>query len=1287
MRKQFLLPAAAAALTMLAAPAAFADYSNTVMSFNPAGYWRLNETTPVPAPNWATNLGTAGISAYGSYQGSVIQEATGALVAQPTDTAATFSGGRVAIGFNAALNPNGPFSVECWANKTTGSGYPLGVMSSMSTTVGRQGWLLYDNGSSWTFRLGMGASYMNSNPTGGTADVGSWYHLVGVFDGVNSILYVNGVAVDTQPISAPYQANPDYQSQIGTVANPAFTRNFAGTVDEVAIYTNALSAADILAHYQNGISASPTTPYQQLVLSKNPVAYYRLNEKTYVPPDPSTLPQTVNNGTVGTDATGTNYPGVSPGMASVPYSGFGAGNLAYGFDGFNGWVDLGNPDGLNISGTITLAAWIKPQATDGLRNIISHGYSTAPNGEVQMRINGGRYEIGSWDGTSSTGGTGFPMPAGDVGRWTFLAGTYDGAQWNLYWNGILMASNTASIGALQVTADWAIGARGTGTERFFSGEIDEAAIYTNALTTAQIQQIFYAANVPPIIVQQPKAPVGTVYEGSAVNLTGLATGNPTLAYQWTKNGTNLTGKTTTALALSSVVTNDSGNYALVVTNSYGAVTSSIVALAVISGPPLILQQPQSATRFVGTPATFSVTVGGSVPYSYQWMYNTNTVLSGATSSSYTISSVQLANAGTYSCIITNPYGSSNTVAAVLSVIPVPPGYPSVVMGDHPIAYWRLGESTGTKAGDYAGGHDGVYNNATLGQPGYSLLDTDTAATFGPGLNSYVGSIQGITFAGPASSATFSLEFWTKGLPSQQIGDGAFICKGTGGGGEQFCIDGYHGTYRFYGSGAGAASSTVPPDGTWQHVVGVCDGPNSRWQLYVNGVLAGSGSIPTTLLTNSHEITIAARQSGSGAYDFCWNSLMDEVAIYNTALSDAQIAAHYNARYGNNTPPLIRVPPAATTGYAGQSATLSVVAEGTPPLTYQWQKGANILAGEVNPTLTLSPLDLVSSPGTYTVAITGVGTTNASASVTVLAPPSSLNLTQALVLHLPFGGDYQDYSGRGNNATPKGAPTFVAGPFSPGGTPRTNAVAVNVDTGSSTYNYVSVSNSTDLAFGVNDSFTISFWVSYNSWANDDPFIGNAVGSTYQLGWVLCDYTGKLEVSLASTGNSGTYIPGPPLPNSPTTGDGAWHHVVLIVNRATQQASAYVDGAIVNSWDIGGMGTMYYNNPITIGNDPTGSYGATGGGSVGDVGAWRRALTPLEISGIYVAGISNGVSFAPPIVALNWKRSSPVQLSWPTGVLQSADKVTGPYTDVSPAPSSPYTVPSTTVIKYYRVRIPN
>ena len=1286
----------------------WADYSNTVMSFKPVGYWRMSETTPVPLPDVATNRGTLGQVATGYYvSGAVHPGGFGALVGDPSSTGANFpnpggSGGPacVRVPWKAALNGGSAFSAEFWANpgQTSQIGCPLASVDFNTTP--RYGWLFYQGdtglstGNGWFFRLYCVGALNSVAAVNMTLNASAYYHVVGTYDGTNTIkLYVNGAPVATNTLPSAFTPNTNGTFVPFTIGSrgdgAAGNYGFGGNLDEVAYYTNTLSDADVLAHYQNGISPAPATPYHTLVLTSHPAGYWGLDETYYAPPDPSTLPVAANSGTLGSLVNGTDYPGVTTGVASAPYSGFDAGNLAGQFDGVDGYVGLGNPDGLNFDGQITMMAWINPQDTYGLRNILAHGYITAPNSEISMRVNSGVYDLGSWDATANTAGTSYPMPAGDVGRWTFLAGTYDGTRWNLYWNGLLVSSNSAPLGALSMSADWAIGSRGDpinlGDGRFFSGAIDEVAIFTNALTTAQIQQVFNAANVPPIIGQQPQAPAGTVYEGSTVTLSALVAGSPTLAYQWTKNSINLAGKNSSALTLSSVVTNDSGSYALVVTNAYGAVTSSVVVLSVVAGPPLIVQQPQPLTRYVGSAATFSVTVGGSVPYSYQWTLNTTNVINGATGSSYTVNPVQPGSAGSYSCIITNPYGSTNTAAAALTVLPIPSGYASVVLADKPVAYWRLGESSGTQAGDYWGGHDGIYHNATLGQPGFSLLDPDTAATFGPGINSYVGNIQGVSFTGPGSSATFSLEFWAKGLPSQQLGDGAFICKGTGGGGEQFCIDGYQSSYRFYGSGGGGAQSTISPDGTWQHVVGVCDGPNGQWLLYVNGQQAAAGTVPTTMLTTAHEVTLAARQSASGDYDFGWNALLDEVAVYNKALTADQVMAHYNARYGANTPPLIRQAPAPATNYVGLSAVLTVVAEGSGTLSYQWQKGSTDLPGETNQSLTNAPLDLATSGGTYSVRVSnGVGTTNVSTTLTVLPVPSALQLVQDLVLHLKFDGNYLDSSGRGNNATPHGNPTFVPGQI--GG----NAVSVQVDATDRIFDYVSVTNSPDLAFGPNDSFSVSFWVNYTSWPNDDPMIGNSVSSTYQQGWVLCDYTGKIEVSLASTPNAGTFIKAP-LAGSPTTDDGAWHNVILIVDRGVQQASTYVDGLLAGRWGIGGLGTLYYNNALTIGNDPTGTYGAGGagaGGAVDDVGVWRRALAPLEAASIYVAGISNNASFTSPTVTLSIQRSgNQIQLSWPAGVLQSADQATGTYTDITPTPTSPYLVSPTLSKKFYRVRLTN
>ncbi len=88
-----------------------ADYPTTVSGLNPVAYYRFNENVPVTAPDWATNSGSLGLPGYGYYVGSVIHPDTGALVAQPTDMAANFSGGRVMIPYNAALNPAAAFTV------------------------------------------------------------------------------------------------------------------------------------------------------------------------------------------------------------------------------------------------------------------------------------------------------------------------------------------------------------------------------------------------------------------------------------------------------------------------------------------------------------------------------------------------------------------------------------------------------------------------------------------------------------------------------------------------------------------------------------------------------------------------------------------------------------------------------------------------------------------------------------------------------------------------------------------------------------------------------------------------------------------------------------------------------------------------------------------------------------------------------------------------------------------------------------------------------------------------
>ena len=83
-------------------------------------------------------------------------------------------------------------------------------------------------------------------------------------------------------------------------------------------------------------------------------------------------------------------------------------------------------------------------------------------------------------------------------------------------------------------------------------------------------------------------------------------------------------------------------------------------------PPYIITQPANQAVPVGWPATFAVSVGGSAPLSYQWRFNGDD-LSGATTNPLTLSNVQSNQAGSYSVVVTNSYGSVTSAPALLQL--------------------------------------------------------------------------------------------------------------------------------------------------------------------------------------------------------------------------------------------------------------------------------------------------------------------------------------------------------------------------------------------------------------------------------------------------------------------------------------------------------------------------------------------------------------------------------------------------------------------------------------------
>jgi hypothetical protein len=182
-----------------------------------------------------------------------------------------------------------------------------------------------------------------------------------------------------------------------------------------------------------------------------------------------------------------------------------------------------------------------------------------------------------------------------------------------------------------------------------------AAVSANALL---------ALAAPPEIVFQPQSVAGTV--GATASFTVAARGATPLAYQWRKDGTNIAGATQIALTLTNVQFTNQGAYTVVVTNGFGATTSAVAFLQ-FNSAPIFITQPQGTNVIVGQTAQFSVAAFGSLPLRYQWRFN-GVAIGGATNFALTLTNVQLAQAGNYSVVITNIFGSVTSSNATLGVV-------------------------------------------------------------------------------------------------------------------------------------------------------------------------------------------------------------------------------------------------------------------------------------------------------------------------------------------------------------------------------------------------------------------------------------------------------------------------------------------------------------------------------------------------------------------------------------------------------------------------------------------
>ncbi|HEY4415332.1 MAG TPA: LamG-like jellyroll fold domain-containing protein [Verrucomicrobiae bacterium] len=150
----------------------------------------------------ATNSGTLGLAANGYYVGGAYHPSGGALV-NGTGAGALFldtPGNRVVVPYQPSLANTNPFSVEFWASPNALSSGDGSTMCLVSWTQfgnppgagdgTRKGWLFYQNaGTGFTFRTyGAGNAAYSATVSSMSLSPGSWYHIVGVYDGTNTTL-------------------------------------------------------------------------------------------------------------------------------------------------------------------------------------------------------------------------------------------------------------------------------------------------------------------------------------------------------------------------------------------------------------------------------------------------------------------------------------------------------------------------------------------------------------------------------------------------------------------------------------------------------------------------------------------------------------------------------------------------------------------------------------------------------------------------------------------------------------------------------------------------------------------------------------------------------------------------------------------------------------------------------------------------------------------------------------------------------------------------------------------